>query len=251
MDKNTIIRNFSRYAYLYDRYAGVQGLCAKELLGQIRENNFKRILEIGCGTGNYTLLLREKFSRAELQAIDISKEMIGVALGKLKDKRIKFITADAEERDSGADFDLVTSNACFQWFADLEAAFIKYHKCLSAGGMLSFSIFGPYTFEELNICLGYLLRKSVSAESFIAKEKIEKMLKKNFSRVKIRELRYRESFSSLTGLLRKIKYTGVRGDNGAGIFLNRQVLEDLEKIYLKRFGQVRASYQVFFCSGLK
>ena len=79
MNKEIIARNFSRCAYLYDRYADVQKKAALEILGQIQDYSFSKILEIGCGTGNYTLLLREKFKRASITALDISRKMIEVA----------------------------------------------------------------------------------------------------------------------------------------------------------------------------
>src|SRR3990167_3889175 len=126
MDKKAVIRNFSRYARSYDKYADVQKRAASELLESIREEGFREILEIGCGTGNYTLLLRERFKNASLKAIDISGKMIDVASEKLKDKNIEFIVADAETVDIRGDFDCITSNASFQWFSDLGKTIKKY-----------------------------------------------------------------------------------------------------------------------------
>ena len=86
MDKKTIARNFSRYAYAYDRYSDVQREAAFELLMLIKKGRFNRIMEVGCGTGNYTLLLREKFKKARIKAVDISDKMIEVASDKLRNK---------------------------------------------------------------------------------------------------------------------------------------------------------------------
>ncbi len=85
MDKQTLIKNFSKYAYAYDKYADVQNTAAFELISQIRENGFKSILEIGCGTGNYTAILRQKFKIAKIKAVDISGKMIEIARNKVKD----------------------------------------------------------------------------------------------------------------------------------------------------------------------
>ena len=55
-----------------------------------------------------------------------------------------------------------------------------------------------------------------------------------------------------TGLLKKIKYTGTRG-NGAErkSFWTSKMVNDLEKIYRKRCKDIIATYQVFFCRGVK
>ncbi len=251
MDKKTIIRNFSRYAYLYDKYADIQKLLAEKLLDQIRENNFKNILEIGCGTGNYTLLLREKFRNAKLEALDISEKMAEIAKEKLCGKEVDFIVADAESIYLEGDFDLITSNACFQWFEDLESALIKYKQRLSEGGIISFSIFGPLTFCELNTVIGEVFKNvSVVASNFVSREKIEKILHENFQEHKIKETRCEETFLCLKELLDKIKYTGIRGCGlGNGSLLSRRIINKLEGIYLERFKQIKATYQVFLCQG--
>ena len=99
MDKKTIVRNFSRYAYIYDKYSDVQRGAAFELLKRIKKGRFNRIMEVGCGTGNYTFLLREKFKKARIKAVDISDKMIEVASDKLQNKGIEFMVRDAENMD--------------------------------------------------------------------------------------------------------------------------------------------------------
>lgn len=253
MDKEVIVRNFSRYAYTYDKYAQMQRMVALRLKEQIREDGFKRILEIGCGTGNYTQLLREKFRNAKLKALDISDKMIEVAQQKLKDKEIEFIVADAETANLNEVFDLITSNACFQWFENLEKALIKYKNLLKTGGVIAFSIFGPFTFWELNSSLKYNLKvASIAASNFITIEKLEKILNQNFNAVRINEVRYRESFLNLRDLLNKIKYMGMRGNGlGGNVYFNRIFLKKLEETYLDKFKQIKATYQVFFCRGIR
>lgn len=253
MDTEAVIRNFSRYAYVYDKYADVQKCAAQELLKEIKKGNFTKILEIGCGTGNYTLLLRNKFRDAKLKAIDISDKMIEVASKKLKDNQIEFMVADAQNLDWDGEFDLITSNGCFQWFADLEKTLIKYNSLLKNSGIILFSIFGPATFWELNASLEYILKNaSVDADNFMAKERIEKILNKNFKEIKIREMCYKEYFPHLNDLLTKIKYSGIRGGGANGkISFSRKLLEELEKTYLYKFQRIKATYQIFFCRGKK
>lgn len=252
MDKKTIIRNFSRYAWLYDKYADVQKLSGLKLLSRINGRNFKRILEIGSGSGNYTLLLREKFPGAALKAVDISQKMVELAGSKLKNRGVEFIAADAENIVFAERFDLITSNACFQWFEDLEKALIKYKGLLAEGGVISFSIFGPRTFWELSESLkGILGNIAISSDGFLAREKIEKILTKNFKKSVVRQTSYRQSFIRLKELLDKIKYSGIRGKGINGrVFFGPELLKKLEESYLAKFAKIKATYEVFFCQGM-
>lgn len=252
MDKQAIIRNFSKYASAYDQYAGVQRLTGEHLLQRTEEDGFKNILEIGCGTGNYTLLLRKKFTNARLRAIDISEKMIEIASQKLKDKNIEFNLWDAEKITLDEKFDLVTSNACFQWFGDLEGAIKKYRDKLVPKGIISFSIFGHLTFKELGLALKCVLGKNyIESNGFVSFKNIGRILRSNFSNVEVFEKEYEERFSDLAGLLRKIKYTGVRGKgfNGKVVFMP-DLMKKIEEAYLDKFKHIKATYQVFFCQGM-
>ena len=251
MDKKTMVRNFSRYAYAYDRYSDVQREAAFELLMLIKKGRFNRIMEVGCGTGNYTLLLREKFKKARIKAVDISDKMIEVAGDKLRNKGIEFMVADAENMNLNEKFDLITSNACFQWFEDLERALLRYRALLGENGVILFSTFGPFTFWELNSALRSVLKdNSIAADDFIPAGKAERILRDNFKEVTIKEMRYEESFVNLAGLLNKIKCTGARGNGlGSKISFDRRALKEIEQAYLDKFHEIKATYQVFFCQG--
>jgi malonyl-CoA O-methyltransferase len=254
IDKEVVKRNFSRYAHYYDRYSTMQNLCATNLITKLDGSCFADILDIGCGTGNYTELLREKFPKARIKALDISGEMIEVAKGKLQDERIEFITADGETIDFKEHFDLISSNASFQWFEDLEKALSRYKGCLAENGVILFSTFGPLTFCELDNSLKEFNggEAAISSCNFFERAEIEKALKRWFRSAKIEEKLYKERYDSLPELLKKIKYTGTRGNgiikNG---FWTPKIMSDLDKIYKEKYKNIIATYQVFFCRGIK
>lgn len=253
IDKRIIKNNFSKYARYYDKYSSIQNLCALKLIAKIGRNSFKKILDIGCGTGNYTKLLGNKFPNAQVKAIDISREMIEVARNKLKNERIEFIIADGEMIDLKEQFDLVSSNASFQWFENLEKTLLKYRELLNKNSIISFSIFGPLTFFELDKSLRKLFGKdaSISSCNFIEKKEIIKVLKGLFKKTEVDEEIYKEKYRSLAELLKKIKYTGARG-NGTNrrSFWTAKKICNLEKIYKRDFRDIVATYQVFFCKGI-
>jgi len=247
--KDAIKRNFSRYAACYDDYSSVQDRAGPELISGLGQHHFRKILDIGCGTGNYTLLLRNRFDSAAIKAVDISGRMIEIAQRKLQDKKIEFLTSDAETADFDDKFDLITSNACFQWFSNLDKALAKYKNMLTQDGTLLFSVFGPLTFRELGESLELLYKKDVSISSgcFPNAEKLAAILEKNFHQVSIKNKISKESYTCLWELLKAIKYTGTRGLglNVKGISKGR--IGKLERIYKERFKDITATYQVFYC----
>jgi malonyl-CoA O-methyltransferase len=254
MNKERIKKNFSRYAHLYDKYADVQRYAASKLIGKTDGKGIRDILEIGCGTGNYTLLLKKKFISADITALDISDKMIQIARGKISDDGINFGVFDAERIDFKKKFDLITSNASMQWFDDFGMAIKKYRSFLKEGGVMLFSIFGPLTFQRLNQILGKIFEKKfmISSCSFVDKEEIGRILAKDYKKVEIKEDVIEEEYSSLRDLLEKIKFTGERGGGMDGkVFMGPARFKKTEELYKESFGRIKAAYQIFYCKGEK
>jgi malonyl-CoA O-methyltransferase len=249
MVKQVVIRNFSRFALSYDLFSGIQMRAAEDLAGRIIDNEIKSILELGCGTGNYTLILSDRFNKAKIKALDISPEMLNVARKKLQGRTVEFLEADAEGLNLAEKFDLVTSNACFQWFGDLGKELQSYRLMLNPGGKLVFSVFGPQTLRELDDSLSTFLDDfSIDARRFPARDGLERLLKDNFKSTKLSETIYMEIFPDLKFLLKKLKYSGTRGTGLAGLaFLGKGLLQKAEAAYLEKYKEIRATYQVFFC----
>lgn len=250
MNNTEIIKkNFSRYAVSYDRFADVQNYAGSKLLEQLGTGQFDNILDVGCGTGNYTKLLQQRFPSASITALDICDKMLGIAKGKLDAEKTEFITADAQNVRLNGRFDFISSNACFQWFDDLDHVLSGYRDILNPGGVILFSIFGPKTFCELSKSLETLYNKVVpiSSDAFVDEETISKILNENFDKPTIAEDMHKQTYSSLHNLLNTIKYTGTRGGGINGESLGRRRLMELERIYKKRFGDIVATYQIFYC----
>ena len=273
LDKRTTVFNFSKYASSYDQYADVQNEAAGMLAGMLPKRGVTNILEIGCGTGNYTAFLRDIFPCAKIKAIDISGPMVRLAKEKLNDERISFEVGDAEETTLNDKYDLITSNATFHWFGDLEGVIKKVEYSLAKNGVLIFSVFGPNTFSELRASLISAAGRKISIASdfFPKRTDIENILRKYFSRpepnrerdpapcltpggkkIKITERLIRVSYPSLYELLKNINYSGTAG-RGAEIkkTWSPDLLKRIEGAYLARFGSIEATYQAFFCEATK
>jgi malonyl-CoA O-methyltransferase len=247
--KEILKNNFSKSAPTYDRHCSVQDACGLRLIDGIKRGDFHDVLDVGCGTGNYTRLLKDRFPDARITALDISSKMVAIARKKITSERVAFAVADAEELTLDGRFDLISSNACFQWFTDLRKAFLCYRGLLRDNGFIAFSTFGPKTFYELKEALRAMRpAAAIAATDFAGRGEIETVLNDVFGQAVVTEEIIREEAESLRELLRKIRYTGARGARilEAGFWTPGGIAR-LEDIYRRKFGRIVATYQVFFC----
>jgi len=162
--------------------------------------------------------------------------------------------ADAEEIAAGS-YDLVTSNAVFQWFRSLPRTLARMASLLPGGGLLTFSFFGPGTYAELDAALrGSALPRGardgerVAAAAFHSREEISDALSAAFPRWDVVERRYHQEFPTLADLLRSIRYTGTGGGRVRESWSPGR-LARVEEAYREREGGIRTTYQVFLCRG--
>ncbi len=176
--KRGVRRNFARRAPSYDRHAAVQRHMADELMGRVpaAAAGANRILEIGCGTGYLTALLRRAYPQAFLVAVDLDRALLTAARARVgPDARTAWIMADGETLDRG-NFDLIVANATFQWFAHPRQTLEGLKQALAPGGILAFATLGPGTFRELAVSLrraaGALGRQAppIPASRFLGRE---------------------------------------------------------------------------------
>ena len=97
-----------------------------------------RILDLGCGPGNSTAVLRERWPRAELAGLDSSPEMIAQA--RAAEPGRTWILASAQSYQPPAPLDLVFSNAVLQWLPDHRALLPRLMGWLAPGGCLAVQV---------------------------------------------------------------------------------------------------------------
>ena len=84
-------------------------------------NSSIRILELGCGTGYVTEQLSNLFPKAHITAIDFAESMIEVAKTRQNVKNVMFHCEDIERLRLEETYDVIISNATFQWLNDLKS----------------------------------------------------------------------------------------------------------------------------------
>lgn len=101
-----------------------------------------RIVDLGCGPGNSTQTLAERWPNAAITGIDNSPEMIEEATRR--NPNISWICQDVTlwTRDCTESFDLVFSNAALQWVPDHTCLFPRLFERVAAGGALAVQVPG-------------------------------------------------------------------------------------------------------------
>ncbi|MFC5649952.1 malonyl-ACP O-methyltransferase BioC [Paenibacillus solisilvae] len=261
----------------YDNHAHVQrGMAdrlAKSLKGRVRKDDTEGadILEIGCGTGTLTEILAGDWLRASITALDIAPEMIKAAEQRVTSStanpiescsslhdRLRFLAADVELWAAdvpSASYDLIVSNACFQWLSNPGQTLCHLRRLLRTGGLLAFSTFGPHTFYELHEAFNEAYRASGMKPqrhglSFLATAQWKHLLKESgFSSIQLERSIQTETYQSARDFLHSVKAVGASTTEASSMrgLSPRRLFSDMYKEYEAKFrieGGVAASYDL-------
>lgn len=200
MNKDLIQKRFAKNLDTYNDNAKIQKKMAERLLSFLDRKDFNDILEIGCGTGFLTQLVNEKFSFKTYTANDIVESCEKYV--KEINPKINFIPADIEKAVESSDkkYDLIISNAVFQWVENLESFIKLLVSKLNEGGVLLFSTFGPENFREVNFVLGKTL-------PYYSANELQEIIK-DYKNIVEQEMHVM-AFKTPKDILKHIKSTGV------------------------------------------
>jgi trans-aconitate 2-methyltransferase len=128
----------------YLKFADERTRPARELLARVPLEAPERIVDLGCGPGNSTALLRERFPGATLLGVDSSAEMLARARVDLPG--VRFLQADVADFRPDRPQHLLFANAVLHWLPAHELLVPALFAQLAAGGVLAFQV--PCNFEE-------------------------------------------------------------------------------------------------------
>ncbi len=114
----------------------------RKLLGSELDRGYDRSLEIGAGTGYFSLNLLQAGVVSEATCTDISPGMVATLAGNARrlGLEVKAARADAESLPfSDESFDLVLGHAVLHHLPNLRRAFGEFHRVLRPGGRIVFA----------------------------------------------------------------------------------------------------------------
>ena len=117
---------------------------ARDLLAHVPLAKARKIADLGCGPGNSTELLVERFPDAEVIGIDSSPAMLAAARKRLP--QCRFIEADVGQWQPEQGTDLIFANAVFHWVPDHAKVLARLAGTLAPGGVLAVQM--PDNLEE-------------------------------------------------------------------------------------------------------
>ncbi|XP_074643632.1 juvenile hormone acid O-methyltransferase-like [Tubulanus polymorphus] len=137
---------------LYSNNSDFQKQCVRDILtlpGFFRQNCYRNVLDIGCGSGEVTNFLQNKINGVDrIFGFDKSASMVEFARSKNSNPRIEYSVADVTKPDTfkpewQQKFDLITSFHVLHWTKNQYKNLENVKSLLSPNGEVLFYL--PYT----------------------------------------------------------------------------------------------------------
>lgn len=244
---------------LYLKYGKERIQPTIDLVSRIQFENPASIIDIGCGPGNSTQILVQRWPQAEITGVDNSPAMIEKAKNDFPQQEWKIV-------DAGKDvihdkYDIVFSNATIQWIPDHAGLIKKFNDLLTGKGLVAVQL--PLFWDMplgkaiariaaenrwVEITKGVTDQLTIHTHSFYYDQ-----LSKWFSSIDIWESTYMHIMDTQLSILEMIRSTGLkpflaRLENEEDIKdFEAEVLVEIEKDYpLRENGKVLFPFKRLF-----
>lgn len=119
----------------YLRFADERLRPAVELLGRVAHEAASSVVDLGCGAGNVTRLLAQRWPGAHVTGVDSSSEMLERASREVPE--IRWVHADIGSWRPDRPADVLFSNAALHWLPHHERLFPLLFGSVSPGGVFA------------------------------------------------------------------------------------------------------------------
>jgi trans-aconitate 2-methyltransferase len=146
----------------YLQFGDERGRPFRDLLARVNAKAPRYVVDLGCGPGNLTAILAERWPQAQVLGLDNSPEMIAAAsaatgsaapdsdppdsaaLDSAEGSRLSFALADIREWQPDRPPDVLVSNAVLQWVPDHLGLLTRWASLLAPGGWLAAALPGNF-----------------------------------------------------------------------------------------------------------
>lgn len=232
----------------YSRFEAERNRPIHDLLAQLPREGVASAVDIGCGPGNSTELLRQRYPQARVEGMDSSPEMIAAARQRLPG--VRFEVGDiAGWRHDGPAPDVIFGNAVLQWVPDHAKVLPALVAQLAPGGHLAIQM--PDNLQEP----AHLLMRQVAQQGPWAGKVGDALKRRDETRGADWYFRVLREAGASVDIWRTTYYHQLAGGAGAVVewfkgsalrpFL--QVMDETEKAtFLARYEEaVRPAYPIF------
>ncbi|HWA01763.1 MAG TPA: methyltransferase domain-containing protein [Caulobacterales bacterium] len=129
---------------LYLKFGAERTRPAADLLARVNVEAPRFVVDLGCGPGNSTALLRARYADADILGVDSSADMLADAAGSGVAARWR--QGDFDTWSPETPPDLIYANAAFQWSDAPVALVTRLFRTLASGGALAFQV--PQNFDQ-------------------------------------------------------------------------------------------------------
>jgi len=129
---------------LYLKFNAERTRPAADLLAHVHLDAPRFVVDLGCGPGNSTALLRARYPQADILGVDSSTAMLEDAAKSGVPAR--WAEGNFDTWTPEAQPDLIYANAAFQWSDDPVALVKRLYAMLAPGGALAFQV--PQNFDQ-------------------------------------------------------------------------------------------------------
>ena len=123
----------------YERFRDERSQPFFDLMALVEARPAMRVVDLGCGTGELTRLLRQTLKASETLGLDSSAAMLAKSQAIAGDG-LRFEQQDIGEFAAEGEYDLIFSNAALHWLQDHEALLARLTAALKPGGQLAVQV---------------------------------------------------------------------------------------------------------------
>jgi trans-aconitate 2-methyltransferase len=130
----------------YLKFADPRARPFADLVARVATEDPAVVVDLGCGPGNTTRTLADRWPRAHVTGIDADVAMIDAAqrvAADVPDGRLSFASADIETWSPGGPVDVIVSNAALHWVPTHVELLPRWLGVLRPGGTLAFQVPRP------------------------------------------------------------------------------------------------------------